>query len=55
MEFKLFHYLRLGLTDAQWPQGAALLLKRLFVTMKHELVDPHRKRVSLLASAFCNG
>ncbi len=35
------------------PQHALLLLKRLFVTMKHELVDPHRKRVPLLVSAFC--
>jgi putative transposase len=37
------------------PQRAILLLKKVLVTMKHELVDPHRKRVPLLVSAFCKG
>jgi putative transposase len=35
------------------PERAALLIRTLLVTMKHELVDPHRKRRPLLVEAFC--
>ncbi len=36
------------------PSRVAVQLRRLFVTMKHEVVDPHRKRTPLLVAAFCH-